>query len=91
MASSKNISSLLKKARTTESISPPRALMRGTEQSPESAQFQEIVVQKYRESVEQILYAAKTFFLQELQEVLFDSSNQREIEEKLASAPGLLI
>ena len=48
-------------------------------------------MQKYRESVEQILYAAKTFFLQELQEVLFDSSNQREIEEKLASAPGLLI
>ena len=50
-------------------------LMRVTEQSPESAQFYEIVVQKYRESIEQILYTAKTFFLQEFQEVLFDSTN----------------
>lgn len=90
ISTSRNTQSLLKRARTE--ASPPRLILRtGVEQSPESAQFFEIVVQKYKESIDQILYTAKTFFIQEFQEVLFDASNQRDIEEKLASAPGLLI
>ena len=38
-----------------------------------------------------MLETGKSFFLQEFQDVLFDSERPREIEEKLASAPGLLI
>ena len=63
-----------------------------TEQrSLEGAHFFEIVTGKYVESIDQILDTAKTYFLQEFKEVLFDEENPRGIEERLASAPGLLI
>ena len=58
---------------------------------PESAQFIFNVNAKYRESVENILDTAKSFFLNEFQEVLFDTREPSEIEQKLASEPGLLI
>ena len=47
---------------------------------PESAQFIFNVNAKYRESVENILDTAKSFFLNEFQEVLFDTREPSEIE-----------
>ena len=83
--------SLLKKSQTA-SLSPPHTVLRAaTEQSPESAQIFELVCQKYHDSIEQMLDTAKTFFLTEFQEILFDEEKPRVIEEKLASEPGLLI
>ena len=41
--------------------------------------------------MENILDTAKSFFLNEFQEILFDTREPTQIEEKLASEPGLLI
>jgi len=61
----RKVPSLLKRARTTSSSPLHTKLRPATEMSPESAQFFETVTQKYRESVEQIMDTAETFFLQE--------------------------
>ena len=83
--------SLLKKARTA-STSPKNTKKKvSIDESPESAKFTELVSQKYRDSIYQILDTAKTFFLAEFQEVLFEVQVPRTIEVKLAQAPGLLI
>lgn len=53
--------------------------------------MQGTVQKKYRESVKNILDTAKTFFINEFQEVLFDNKDEHDIEKQLASVPGLLI
>ena len=46
--------------------------------------------QKFEEQLENILTVAKSFFLLEFQEILLETS-ESEIEQKLASSPGLLV
>ena len=41
--------------------------------------------------MKRILDTAKTFFINEFQEVLFDNKDPHAIERQLASAPGLII
>ena len=46
---------------------------------------------RFKESIENILSTARTFFLNEFSEILFDAEDPRLIEQKLAQVPGLLI
>lgn len=84
---------ILRKARTS-SLSPPHA--RASKHPKESqdaatSQITALVNARFQESIDQILDTAKTYFLSEFQEVLFDEARPRSIEERLAAAPGLLI
>lgn len=51
------------------------------------------IERKYRNSVDSIFDALKSYFVNEFQEILYDTpqSEHVQIEKKLASVPGLLI
>ncbi len=57
----------------------------------ELAQIQSLVLQKYEQSIHSIVCEAKTFFLQEFQDILVESGTDVKLEQKLASVPGLII
>jgi hypothetical protein len=42
-------------------------------------------------SIENIISEAKSFFLQEFQDVLLESGTDSKLEQKLAQVPGLII
>ena len=54
-------------------------------------QSQKAMKSKFRESVDKIVEASKTYFINEFQELLFDGVESATIEQKLISAPGLIV